>query len=125
MNDGNQFALTPDTNNADTLPNDLHEYAKWLLADPRTLEVWGLIGARLARVECVINENQSLNWTRRLVCGEGGWFRGSAHKNVRSDPIQIALLPPGYSSHSKSAVECFLRPDLETLASDPPYCYVS
>jgi len=60
MNDGNQSALKQETNNDDTLPNDLHEYAKWLLADPRTLEVWGLIGVRLARVECVIHENQSL-----------------------------------------------------------------
>ena len=39
MSDGNQFALKQEANNDDTLPNDLHEYAKWLLADPRTLKV--------------------------------------------------------------------------------------
>jgi hypothetical protein len=72
MNDGNQPALKQETNSGGTLPNDLQEYAKWLLADPRTLEVWGLIGVRLARVECVTNENQSLeldsgDWLRWLV----------------------------------------------------------
>ena len=68
MNDGNQSALKQEANSADTLPNDLHEYAKWLLSDPRTLEVWGLLGARLARVECVTHENQSLE------LDSGDWF---------------------------------------------------
>jgi hypothetical protein len=38
----------------------LMEYVRSLLTDSRTLEVWGLIGAKLARVECVADETQSL-----------------------------------------------------------------
>jgi hypothetical protein len=81
MSDGNQFGLKLEANNDDILPNDLREYAKWLLADPRTLEVWGLLGARLARVECVTNENQSLE------LDSGDWFLvrvSSLHESPQS-----------------------------------------
>ena len=34
----------------------------------KSLEAWGLLGARLARVECITNENQSLE------LDSGDWF---------------------------------------------------
>ncbi len=60
MNDGNQFEPTLDTMQAGEIDPRLREYVKWLLSDPSTLEVWGLLEAKLARVECVADESQSL-----------------------------------------------------------------
>lgn len=60
MNDGNQFEPTLDTMQAEEIDLRLREYVKWLLSDPSTLEVWGLLDTRLARVECVADESQSL-----------------------------------------------------------------
>ncbi|MBI4631558.1 MAG: hypothetical protein HY740_07585 [Chloroflexi bacterium] len=62
MNDGNQFEPTLDTMQAEEIAPHLREYVKWLwlLSDPFTLEVWGLLEAKLARVECVADESQSL-----------------------------------------------------------------
>lgn len=52
----------------ETLTPSLKEYAKWLLADPHTLEVWCLAGARLARVECTTEVRQTLE------LDSGDWF---------------------------------------------------
>ncbi len=60
MNDGNQIEPTLDTMQAGEIDPRLREYVKWLLSDPSTLEVWGLLEAKLARVECVADESQSL-----------------------------------------------------------------
>ena len=68
MNDGKQSELMLETIQHDQLDDHLHLYASWLLSDPRTLEVWGLISARLARVECVTEESQSLE------LDSGDWF---------------------------------------------------
>ena len=60
MNYGNQFEPTLDTMQAGEIDPRLREYVKWLLSDPSTLEVWGLLEAKLAHVECVADESQSL-----------------------------------------------------------------
>ncbi len=60
MNDGNQFEPTLDTMQAEEIAPRLREYVKWLLSDPSTLEVWGLLGAKIAHVECVADESQLL-----------------------------------------------------------------
>jgi len=60
MNDGDQLEPTLDTMQTEQIAPHLREYVKWLLSDPATLEVWGLLEAKLARVECVADENQSL-----------------------------------------------------------------
>jgi hypothetical protein len=61
MNDGNQFEPTLDTTPpVEEIDPRLREYVKWLLSDPATLEVWGLLETKLARVECVADESQSL-----------------------------------------------------------------
>lgn len=49
----------PDDNPAG-IPPVLVELVRQLFADARVLEVWGLAGARLARVECVAAESQTL-----------------------------------------------------------------
>ena len=51
MNYGNQFEPTIDTMQAGEIDPRLREYVKWLLSDPSMLEVWGLLEAKLARVE--------------------------------------------------------------------------
>lgn len=68
MNDGNQFEPTLGTLQAGEIDLRLREYVKWLLSDPATLEVWGLLEAKLARVECVADESQSLE------LDSGDWF---------------------------------------------------
>jgi len=68
MNDGNQFEPMLDTTQEEEIAPRLREYVKWLLSDPSTLEVWGLLEAKLARVECVADESQSLE------LDSGDWF---------------------------------------------------
>jgi hypothetical protein len=68
MDSGKPFELLLDKVPAETLAPGLIQYAKWLLADPRTLEVWCLAGARLARVECTVEESQTLE------LDSGDWF---------------------------------------------------
>jgi len=60
MNDGNQPEPMLATMQAEEIDPRLREYVKWLLSDPSTLEVRGLLEAKLARVECVADESQSL-----------------------------------------------------------------
>ena len=52
---------------AETTPA-LAAFAKWLLDDARVVEVWGLLGARLAQVTCTTVETQSLE------LDSGDWF---------------------------------------------------
>ena len=42
------------------VPEPLAAFAKWLLDNPQAMEVWGLDRARLARIECVADEPQTL-----------------------------------------------------------------
>jgi hypothetical protein len=67
---------------AETLTPSLNEYARWLLADARTLEVWCLAGARLARVECTAKETQALE------LDSGDWFL------VRVSALRVPTTPP-------------------------------
>lgn len=60
MNIGNLPGPLPENELAAALNPELQAYVKSLLADPRTLEVWGLLGVTLAKVECVSTELQSL-----------------------------------------------------------------
>ena len=60
MGVGRPSGREPETPPAATVPPALNTYVKWLLADARALEVWGLVGARLARVECTAAETQTL-----------------------------------------------------------------
>ncbi len=50
----------PEALPAESVPTALNEFVKWLSADGRALEIWGLLGARLARVECTAAETQTL-----------------------------------------------------------------
>jgi hypothetical protein len=50
------------------VPDRLQEFAKWLVADQRVIEVWGAQAARVARFECVADEAQSLE------LDSGDWF---------------------------------------------------
>jgi hypothetical protein len=68
MNTGKRSEPTLDKASAEALAPSLNEYAKWLLADPHALEVWCLAGARLARVECTVEETQTLE------LDSGDWF---------------------------------------------------
>jgi hypothetical protein len=67
MSAGKPSELRLDLPGSDLGP-ELTAFAKWLLDDPRTVEVWGLLGARLARVECTTHETQSLE------LDSGDWF---------------------------------------------------
>lgn len=67
----------------ETLTPSLKEYGKWLLADPRTLEAWCLAGVRLARVECTVEETQSLE------LDSGDWFL----VRVSGPPTTLPTLP--------------------------------
>jgi hypothetical protein len=68
MSNGKPFEPPLDEMSAEKLAPGLNEYARYLLADPRTLEVWCLAGARLARVECTAEDTQSLE------LDSGDWF---------------------------------------------------
>lgn len=52
--------LPPPDDNPAGIPPLLVEFVRRLFADARVLEVWGLAGARLARVECFATEGQTL-----------------------------------------------------------------
>ena len=69
---------------ANEVEPDLAAFAKWLLDDPRCLEVWGLLGARLARVACTGAEVQALE------LDSGDWFlvRVGAGGAVPTSPPQ-------------------------------------
>ncbi len=60
MDSGLPSGQKPEVLPAESMPPALNEFVKWLLADGRALEVWGLVGARLARVECTAAETQTL-----------------------------------------------------------------
>ena len=83
MNDGNQFEPTLDTIQAREIDPHLREYVKWLLSDPSTLEVWGLLDAKLARVECVADESQSLE----LDSGDWLLVRVSRLPTTTNEPL--------------------------------------
>ncbi len=68
MNDGKHSEQMLDAAKIDGLRPELLAFAKWLLGDERTLEVWGLAGAKTARVECVAEGLQSLE------LDSGDWF---------------------------------------------------
>ena len=68
MNTGKLSEPMLDKASTEALAPHLNEYAKWLLADPRTLEAWCLAGARLARVECTTEVRQTLE------LDSGDWF---------------------------------------------------
>jgi hypothetical protein len=68
MNSGKQPVQMHDGTPGETLAPELNEFAKWLLADPRSLEVWCLAGARLAHVECTADAAQALE------LDSGDWF---------------------------------------------------
>jgi hypothetical protein len=68
MNDGKLFEPLRAVVPAENLAPHLVQYAKWLLANPRTLEVWCLAEARLARVECTVEGTQTLE------LDSGDWF---------------------------------------------------
>ena len=56
-----------DSLSAETTP-EVAAFAKSLLDNARVVEVWGLLGARLAHVECTTAETQSLE------LDSGDWF---------------------------------------------------
>lgn len=89
MSDGKHCEPTLEVEKTDDLRPELLAFAKWLLSDARTLEVWGLAGAKAARVECVSNETQSLE------LDSGDWFL----VRVSSMPTTTSVLPtmPGTS----------------------------
>jgi len=89
MSDGQRSELTLDVEKTDDLQPELLAFAKWLLSDARTLEVWGLAGAKAARVECVADETQSLE------LDSGDWFL----VRVSGVPTTPSVLPtmPGTS----------------------------
>lgn len=60
MSNGKLSGLTLDVTEPEDLRPELVAFARWLLSDERTLEVWGLAGVRSARVECVADKTQSL-----------------------------------------------------------------
>ncbi len=60
MNTGSPSGHKPEALPAERMPPALNEFVKWLLADGWALEVWGLVGTRLARVECTAAETQTL-----------------------------------------------------------------
>jgi hypothetical protein len=68
MNNGKPLAPQPEPPVSATVAPQLGGFAKWLLDNPQALEVWGLLGARLARVECTALEPQSLE------LDSGDWF---------------------------------------------------
>jgi len=63
---------------APDLPADVVDIVMWLLRKPQALEVWGLLGARVARIDCVAHSVQSLDldsghWLLvRIGADEGG-----------------------------------------------------
>ncbi len=68
MSDGKPSEPRLDIEQTDALRPELVAFAKWLLSDERTLEVWGLAGAKATRVKCVTDETQSLE------LDSGDWF---------------------------------------------------
>lgn len=84
MSNGKHCEPTLDVEKTDDLRPELLAFAKWLLSDARTLEVWGLAGAKAARVECVSNETQSLE------LDSGDWFL----VRVSGVPTVASTLPP-------------------------------
>lgn len=68
MNSGKLPVQMHDGTPGETLAPELNEFAKWLLADLRSLEVWCLAGARLTHVECTAEDTQALE------LDSGDWF---------------------------------------------------
>lgn len=89
MSDGKHSEPTLAIERTDDPRPELLAFAKWLLSDARTLEVWGLAGATAARVECVADETQSLG------LDSGDWFL----VRVSGVPTTPSVLPtmPGTS----------------------------
>ncbi len=68
MCDGKPSEPRLELEKTDDFQPELLAFAKWLLSDERTLEVWGLAGAKAAKVECVTDATQSLE------LDSGDWF---------------------------------------------------
>ncbi len=68
MSDGKPSEPRLDIEKIDDLQPELLAFAKWLLSDARTLEVWGLAGVKAAKVACVTDVAQSLE------LDSGDWF---------------------------------------------------
>ena len=68
MNNGKPPEPQPEPPVSETVAPELNRFAKWLLDNPQAIEVWGLLGARLARVECTAFEPQALE------LDSGDWF---------------------------------------------------
>ena len=111
MQTGKLSGPEPETQPVETMPPTLSAYAKWLLANARTLEVWGLVGARLARVECTAAETQTLE------LDSGDWFlvRVAGLPTTPALPTSLSGIVRFRRVVGKAAEAPELTPETDTL----------
>jgi hypothetical protein len=85
MNNGGPSGPQPEPPVSETVAPELNRFVKWLLDNPQTLEVWGLLGARLAHVECTALEPQALE------LDSGDWFLVRVAGLPTSPPLPTSL----------------------------------